>query len=130
MRPGVSREARTMLLYEANKKEMAIAYLLWFFLGGFGAHNFYLERTGVAVAQLILTLTLGLSALNAVAQEPGGPPRGGDRGPGGPAGGGPGRGQPRPGGAGALSFEANTLPKDDTDKILHHNAQRLFGRSR
>jgi TM2 domain-containing membrane protein YozV len=31
---------------------------LWFFLGLFGAHNFYLKRTGVAVAQLILTLTV------------------------------------------------------------------------
>jgi len=28
------------------------------FFGYFGAHNFYLGRTGVAVAQLILTLTI------------------------------------------------------------------------
>lgn len=55
---GLSTEARTMLLYEANKKEALIAYLLWFFLGLFGGHNFYLKRTGVAVAQLILTLTM------------------------------------------------------------------------
>jgi TM2 domain-containing membrane protein YozV len=31
---------------------------LWFFLGLLGAHNFYLKRTGVAVAQLILSITL------------------------------------------------------------------------
>jgi TM2 domain-containing membrane protein YozV len=55
---GLSSDARTMLLYEANKKEALIAYLLWFFLGLFGGHNFYLKRTGVAVAQLILTLTV------------------------------------------------------------------------
>jgi TM2 domain-containing membrane protein YozV len=55
---GLSSDARTMMLYEANKKEALIAYLLWFFLGMFGGHNFYLKRTGVAVAQLILTLTL------------------------------------------------------------------------
>ena len=55
---GLSSDARTMMLYEANKKEALIAYLLWFFLGLFGAHNFYLKRTGVAVAQLILSLTL------------------------------------------------------------------------
>ena len=55
---GLSSDARTMMLYEANKKEALIAYLLWFFLGLFGGHNFYLKRTGVAVAQLILSLTL------------------------------------------------------------------------
>jgi uncharacterized membrane protein YhaH (DUF805 family)/TM2 domain-containing membrane protein YozV len=59
MRPGgVSDDARAMMLFEANKKAPVIAYLLWFFLGLLGAHNFYLKRTGVAVAQLILTLTL------------------------------------------------------------------------
>lgn len=55
---GLSSDARTMMLYEANKKEALIAYLLWFFLGMFGGHNFYLKRTGVAVAQLILTITI------------------------------------------------------------------------
>jgi TM2 domain-containing membrane protein YozV len=45
-------------LFEANKKTAVVAYLLWFFLGLFGGHNFYLKRTGVAVAQLILTLTV------------------------------------------------------------------------
>ena len=43
---------------EANKKTALVAYILWFFLGLFGAHNFYLKRTGVAVAQLILSLTI------------------------------------------------------------------------
>jgi TM2 domain-containing membrane protein YozV len=55
---GLSHDTRVLLLYEANKKTALVAYLLWFFLGLFGAHNFYLERTGVAVAQLILSLTL------------------------------------------------------------------------
>jgi TM2 domain-containing membrane protein YozV len=45
-------------LFEANKKTAVVAYLLRFFLGLFGGHNFYLKRTGVAVAQLILTLTV------------------------------------------------------------------------
>jgi uncharacterized membrane protein YhaH (DUF805 family)/TM2 domain-containing membrane protein YozV len=59
VRPGgVSEDARAMMLFEANRKSTPVAYLLWFFLGMFGAHNFYLKRTGVAVAQLILTLTL------------------------------------------------------------------------
>ena len=55
---GVSSDTRALLLYEANKKTALVAYLLWFFLGMLGGHNFYLKRTGVAVAQLILTLTL------------------------------------------------------------------------
>lgn len=56
--PGLSQDARAMMLFEANKKNALVAYLLWFFLGMFGGHNFYLKRTGVAVAQLILTITI------------------------------------------------------------------------
>src|SRR5262249_8489844 len=48
---GLSNDTRVLMLYEANKKTALVAYILWFFLGLFGAHNFYLERTGVAVAQ-------------------------------------------------------------------------------
>jgi TM2 domain-containing membrane protein YozV len=55
---GVSSDTRALMLFEANKKTALLAYVLWFFLGIFGAHNFYLERTGVAIAQLILSLTL------------------------------------------------------------------------
>jgi TM2 domain-containing membrane protein YozV len=47
-----------MILFEANKKSLGVAYVLWFFLGLLGAHNFYLKRTGVAVAQLILSITV------------------------------------------------------------------------
>jgi TM2 domain-containing membrane protein YozV len=35
-------------------KSIVVAYLLLIFFGGFGAHRFYLGRTGSAVAQLIL----------------------------------------------------------------------------
>ena len=38
------------------KKDVGITYLLWFFLGAFSAHRFYLGRTGSAIAQM---LTLG-----------------------------------------------------------------------
>jgi TM2 domain-containing membrane protein YozV len=55
---GLSPDTRAMMLFEANKKTALVAYLLWFFVGLFGAHNFYLQRTGVAVAQLILSLTI------------------------------------------------------------------------
>ncbi len=53
---GVTPDAQAMMQYNANKKETLIAYLLWFFLGSFGAHRFYLKRTGSAVGQLLLWL--------------------------------------------------------------------------
>ncbi len=37
-------------------KSVAIAYLLWFFLGGFGIHRFYLRKPQTAVIMLILTV--------------------------------------------------------------------------
>ncbi|WP_223544582.1 TM2 domain-containing protein [Pseudomonas sp. A-B-19] len=38
------------------QKSTDVAYLLWFFLGGFGGHRFYLGKTATAVAQLIITI--------------------------------------------------------------------------
>ena len=35
-----------------------VAYLLWFFLGFFSAHRFYLGRTGSAIAQFLLNCIL------------------------------------------------------------------------
>ena len=55
---GLSSDTRAMMLFEANKKTALVAYILWFFLGLLGGHNFYLGRIGVAVAQLILTITV------------------------------------------------------------------------
>ena len=42
----------------AAPKQKMVAFLLAFFLGGFGVHNFYLGKTGMGVAQLILTITV------------------------------------------------------------------------
>jgi TM2 domain-containing membrane protein YozV len=56
--PGLSPDVRAMMMFEVNKKQVCVAYALWFFLGYFGAHNFYLKRTGIAVVQLLLTLTI------------------------------------------------------------------------
>ena len=47
---------RQQLEFEAHKKSAGISYLLWFFLGGFGAHRFYLGQNGTAAAQLLLLL--------------------------------------------------------------------------
>ena len=54
--PGLSHDTQALMAFEANKKSAGVAYLLWFFTGGFGGHRFYLGRTGSAVAQLVLTI--------------------------------------------------------------------------
>jgi TM2 domain-containing membrane protein YozV len=54
----LSKDTRTLLLYDANRKSAVIAYILWFFLGWFGAHNFYLGRKGVGIAQMLLTISV------------------------------------------------------------------------
>jgi len=32
-----------------NKKEVWVAYLLWFFLGALGVHKFYLQKMGMGI---------------------------------------------------------------------------------
>ena len=53
-RPGVSGDAKAMMMFEANKKSMLVAYLFWFFLGVFGAHRFYCGKTGSGIAQIVM----------------------------------------------------------------------------
>jgi TM2 domain-containing membrane protein YozV len=53
---GISRDTQVSMHYDANKKSGLIAYLLWFFVGMFGGHRFYLGSTGPAIAQLVITL--------------------------------------------------------------------------
>ena len=55
---GLSNDTRVLILFDAHKKIAVVAYIMWVFLGWFGGHNFYLRRTGVAITQLILTLTV------------------------------------------------------------------------
>jgi TM2 domain-containing membrane protein YozV len=55
---GLSNDTRALMLFEANKKTALVAYLLWFFVGILGGHNFYLKRTGVAITQLVLSITV------------------------------------------------------------------------
>lgn len=53
---GLSADTQALVAFEASKKSTGVAYLLWFFLGGFGAHRFYLGRAGSAVGILLLWL--------------------------------------------------------------------------
>lgn len=51
-----SNDAGALMRYDANKKSAAVAYLLLLFVGLFGAHRFYLGRTGSAIAMLVLAM--------------------------------------------------------------------------
>ena len=55
------------MLYDANKKSAAAAYLLLIFFGGLGIHRFYLRRPLTGFLQLILW-TFGLAILFVEAQ--------------------------------------------------------------
>ena len=45
------------LMYYGAQKDTLVAYILWFFLGFFGAHRFYLNNIGVGIIYLF---TFGL----------------------------------------------------------------------
>ena len=54
-------DANLMMQYDANKKSALAAYVLWCFMGLFGAHRFYLGEKGTGAGMLIITLaSLGL----------------------------------------------------------------------
>lgn len=53
---GRDGDAYASMQYDARKKSLLVAYLLWYFLGPFGAHRFYLGRQGSAIAQLLVTI--------------------------------------------------------------------------
>lgn len=42
------------MVFEANRKSVGVAYLLWIFLGVFGAHRFYAGKTKSGIVQLLL----------------------------------------------------------------------------
>ncbi|WZB75204.1 TM2 domain-containing protein [Achromobacter insuavis] len=52
--------AMQTMMYDANRKSVGVAYLLWFFLGYLGGHRFYTGRAASAGAMVILTL-LGIA---------------------------------------------------------------------
>ena len=53
---AILASARAQMMYDANKKSQGVAYLLCIFLGGVGAHRFYLGSTGLGAVQLGLWL--------------------------------------------------------------------------
>lgn len=49
-------DAQTVMMYDATKKSLPVSYILWWFLGTFGAHRFYMGRTSSAIVMLVITL--------------------------------------------------------------------------
>ena len=47
-------DAERMMRYDAGKKSALLAYVLWFFLGWFGVHRFYLGRVTSGIVMLVL----------------------------------------------------------------------------
>jgi TM2 domain-containing membrane protein YozV len=58
----MNEAARGMMLYDAQKKSIGVAYLLWFFLGTLGGHRFYTGKIWTAIIQLLLTIVGGCTA--------------------------------------------------------------------
>jgi TM2 domain-containing membrane protein YozV len=51
----VSDDAVAMMRYEAAKKSLAVAYLLWLVLGAVGGHRFYLRRPISGLLMLLIS---------------------------------------------------------------------------
>lgn len=47
---------RAGMLYDANKKSLLVAYLLWWFLGLLGAHRLYLGRIASGILMLLVSV--------------------------------------------------------------------------
>ncbi len=47
-------DVKSMMVYEAQKKNAGIGYILWFLFGLFGAHRFYLGKVLSGFLQLVL----------------------------------------------------------------------------
>ena len=52
----ISEDARTQMLYDAQKKSTFLAYLFWFFLGAVSAHRMYVRRWFSWFVQLALVV--------------------------------------------------------------------------
>jgi TM2 domain-containing membrane protein YozV len=53
-----SNDAPGAFYMPASSKSRLVTFLLAFFLGIFGAHRFYVNKTATAVIQLLLTLSV------------------------------------------------------------------------
>ncbi len=59
----VSADAIRISRYNCNKKSLAAAYAVWFFLGCLGGHRLYLQRRASALVMLGLLILSALTVL-------------------------------------------------------------------
>jgi TM2 domain-containing membrane protein YozV len=64
--PAPSSDVARLMQYDAAKKSAVIAYLLWFFLGGFGVHRFYLGRIGSGIVMAIIAILSWITVVVAI----------------------------------------------------------------
>lgn len=50
--PGV--DARALMRYDIEKKSMLLAYVIWYFVGMFGGHRFYMGQKSSAIWMLVI----------------------------------------------------------------------------
>jgi hypothetical protein len=62
----VSQDADASAVYEANRKSLGLAFLLWFIAGALGGHRFYSGKTRSAICQLALIIVALALSLNDV----------------------------------------------------------------
>ena len=55
-RAGDPAGTELMMRYDANKKSVLLAYLIWFFLGMFGLHRLYLGKITSGLVMLVFSL--------------------------------------------------------------------------
>lgn len=62
---GMTDDQKRMfaMKYGESRKDTLVYYLLWFFLGVFGAHKFYMGKAGLGVAYLLTGAFLGIGWL-------------------------------------------------------------------
>ena len=65
--PNPNTQAIFYQQYEAVRRDEVVGVLLALFLGVFGAHQFYLRRTGLGILYIVLTVTLVGAAFTGIA---------------------------------------------------------------
>ncbi len=55
---GGTDDAQRQMLFQANRKSVGVAYLLWLVLAPFGVHRFYAGHTRSGVIQLVLLFSI------------------------------------------------------------------------
>ncbi len=65
--PSPNAQAIYYQQYEAVRRDEVVGVLLALFLGVFGAHQFYLRRTGLGILYIVLTVTLVGAAFTGIA---------------------------------------------------------------